>query len=276
MPPPTTRLPWSALAGAALAGLTAAAPALAQITFYENDAFGGRSFTTQDAVPDLRRKGFNDRASSAVVRSNRWEICQDAGFQGHCTVLRPGQYPSLSAMGLNDRVSSVRAVGRDARVEDEHYAPPPVVADDYRRRDRERLYEAPVSSARAVFGAPEQRCWMTREEVPAERSETRVPGAVFGAVIGGILGHQIGGGSGRDLATAGGAVAGGVVGSRIGGDRGQATVSREVQRCAAVPGPARPAYWDVTYDFRGRQHRVQLASPPGPTVTVNRDGDPRA
>jgi uncharacterized protein YcfJ len=212
-----------------------------------------------------------------VVRSNRWEICEDAGFQGRCTVLRPGQYPSLAAMGLNDRVTSVRSVARDARVDDGHYAPPPTVAEDYRRRDRERLYEAHVTSARAVFGAPEQRCWMAREEVPAERSDARVPGAVVGAVIGGILGHQIGGGSGRNLATAGGVVAGAVVGSRVGANRnGPATETREVQRCSTAPGPARPAYWDVTYDFRGQQHRVQLAAAPGPTVTVNRNGEPRA
>jgi uncharacterized protein YcfJ len=36
-----------------------------------------------------------------------------------------------------------------------------------------------------------------------------------------------------------------------------------------------PAYWDVTYDYRGTQHRIQMSSPPGNTVAVNRDGEPR-
>jgi uncharacterized protein YcfJ len=32
----------------------------------------------------------------------------------------------------------------------------------------------------------------------------------------------------------------------------------------------------VTYEFRGQQHRVQMARDPGRTVTVNRNGEPRA
>lgn len=41
-------------------------------------------------------------------------------------------------------------------------------------------------------------------------------GMVVGAVAGGILGNQVGGGSGRVLATVAGAVVGGIVGSEIG------------------------------------------------------------
>jgi uncharacterized protein YcfJ len=261
----------------ALAALAWAGSSFAQVTFYENEGFQGRSFTTQRAVTDFQRLGFNDRASSIVVSSNRWEVCQDAGFQGRCVVLRPGQYPSLASMSLNDRVSSVRAVAAKARVDDERLAPPPVVDKDYRRRGNERLYEAPVTSVRAVLATPEQRCWVEREQVPQDRGDARVPAGILGAVIGGILGHQIGGGTGRDLATVGGAVAGAAVGANIGRDRdGQQMVSRDVQRCTNVPSQAHPEYWDVTYTFRGKTHRVQLTTPPGPTVTVNRQGEPRA
>jgi hypothetical protein len=42
--------------------------------------------------------------------------------------LSPGGYPSLASMDLNDRVSSVRAVSTDARIEDPRYAPAPVGA----------------------------------------------------------------------------------------------------------------------------------------------------
>jgi len=260
----------------ALAGLTLAACACAQITFYEDDGFQGRSFNTSRAVTDFQRFGFNDRASSVIVGSDRWEVCQDAEFKGRCVVLRQGQYPSLSAMGLNDRVSSARTVSRDARIDDERYAPPPVVDRDYRRRKNERLFEAPVTSVRAVVGTPEQRCWVEREQVQQDRSDARVPSAILGAVIGGILGHQIGGGSGRDVATVGGAVAGAAVGANIARDRnGQQIISRNVQRCTSVPSQAHPDYWDVTYTFRGIEHSVQMTAPPGPTVTVNRQGEPR-
>ncbi|MEI6026113.1 MAG: beta/gamma crystallin-related protein [Betaproteobacteria bacterium] len=260
----------------ALAGLALAACACAQITFYEDDGFQGRSFNTSRAVTDFQRFGFNDRASSVIVGSDRWEVCQDAEFKGRCVVLRQGQYPSLSAMGLNDRVSSARTVSRDARIDDERYAPPPVVDRDYRRRKNERLFEAPVTAVRAVVGTPEQRCWVEREQVQQDRSDARVPSAILGAVIGGILGHQIGGGSGRDVATAGGAVAGAAVGANIARDRnGQQIISRNVQRCSSVPSQAHPDYWDVTYTFRGIEHSVQMTAPPGPTVTVNRQGEPR-
>lgn len=259
----------------AIAAALLAAQASAQITFYESERYGGRSFTAQGAVKNLQRQGFNDRASSAVVRSNRWEVCEDIRYGGRCVVLRPGQYPTLSAMGLNDRVSSVRIVDRAARVEDERYAPPPIAAYDGRRRPNERLYEARVTSARAVLGTPAQRCWIEREQVAVEQRRSNVPAALAGAILGGIIGHQIGGGTGRDIATAGGVIAGAAIGSRAGSNGDTRVVERDVQRCTDVPANARPDYWDVTYSFRGREHRVQMAVAPGDTVTVNRRGEPR-
>jgi uncharacterized protein YcfJ len=188
--------------------------------------------------------------------------------------LRPGRYPSLASMGLNDRVSSVRNLRPDERVADYRYAPAPVVVGyEYGRRNDERLYEAPVTSVHAVVGPREQRCWIEREQVAPERRGANVPGALAGAVIGGILGHQVGGGTGKDIATAGGAVAGAAIGSSVG--RGGPVYSQDVQRCADVPGPVRPNYWDVIYYFRGVEHRVQMATPPGPSVTVNEYGEPR-
>lgn len=63
----------SALATAAFAF---AAQAAAQVTFYEHEGFEGRSFTTEQQVNNLQRRGFNDRASSAVVLRGRWEVCE--------------------------------------------------------------------------------------------------------------------------------------------------------------------------------------------------------
>ncbi len=253
----------------ATAVMAVAAHANAQITFYENDGFQGRSYSTSRQVGDFGRSGFNDRASSVIVLSERWEVCDDAQFRGRCVVLRPGRYPSLSAMGLNDRVSSVRSVSRNANVGDDRYAPVAVPVYDNRRRNNERLYEATVTSVRAVVGPSEQRCWVEREQVGG----TNVPGAILGAVIGGVLGHQVGGGRGQDVATAGGAVAGAAIGANAGRDGGY---SQNVQRCADTGNRGQPTYWDVTYTFRGQEHRMQMVSPPGRTVTVNRNGEPRA
>ena len=252
-----------------LAGIAAAPLAFAQVTFYEREGFEGRSFTTSKQVGNFERFGFNDRASSVVVtRGDRWEVCEDARFEGRCVVLRPGNYPSLSAIGLNNSVSSVRAVGGRGRIDENRYAPAPLVTQDYRRRGGERIFDAPVTEVRAVLGPPEQRCWVQRGEL---RDEPNVGAGIAGAVIGGILGHQVGSGRGNDLATAGGAVAGGAIGLQAGRNG-----SRDVQRCREVPSQAGPAYWDVTYNFRGRDHTVQMATRPGETVRVNANGEPRA
>jgi uncharacterized protein YcfJ len=249
--------------------------AAAHISFYENEGFKGQSFSTDKQVRNLEREGFNDRASSAVVIGDRWEACEDVRFGGRCVVLRPGRYPSLAAMGMNNRVSSVRAVNSTARVEENRYAPDPVPVYDNRRQRGERLYQADVTSARAVVATPEQHCWIEKEQVPQEQSKVNVPGAVVGAVIGGILGHQVGNGRGNDIATVGGAVAGGAVGSQVGRGQQQAQ-TRDVQRCENVSSQARPDYWDVTYNFRGQDHRIQMTTRPGSTVTVNEQGEPRA
>jgi uncharacterized protein YcfJ len=117
---------------------------------------------------------------------------------------------------------------------------------------------------------------MEREQVSQERGDASVPGGIVGAVIGGILGHQVGGGTGRDIATVGGVVAGAAIGANLGRDNGgRQVVTQNVQRCADRPDSGRPDYWDVTYTFRGLEHRMQMTAPPGPTVTVNRRGEPR-
>lgn len=261
--------------GFAMTGVLIAAAASAQVTLYEYEEFDGQSIVTKENIRNLRHEDFNDRASSAVVFRGRWAVCEEAAFRGHCVVLRPGRYASLSEMGLNNSISSVRRVRRDEWVEDFRYAPAPAVGYEYGRRPTERLYEARVTSVRAVVGPREERCWIEREQVAPERRSANVPGAIAGAVIGGILGHQVGSGRGQDIATAGGAVAGAAIGANVGREGGQPGDTREVQRCAEVPGKVRPNYWDVTYDFRGQEHRVQMAAPPRRSITVNQYGEPR-
>jgi uncharacterized protein YcfJ len=116
-----------------------------------------------------------------------------------------------------------------------------------------------------------------REQVVQERGNNIAPASIAGALLGGVLGHQVGGGSGKDLATVGGAIAGAAVGANLGRDAsGKVVSSRDVQRCANVPNQAKPEFWDVTYTFRGQEHRIQMTSPPGRTIPVNRQGEPRS
>ncbi len=214
------------------AALTLSAPAFAQITFYEHEGFRGSVHTTQGALDSFAGWNFNHRASSVVVDKGRWEVCEGIGFSGRCAVLSPGAYGRLDTMGLNDRLSSVRPA--PALGSHDNEAPPPMDRPDYayRQRPRERLFEVPVSSVRAVLGTPEQRCWVQRQPGPRD---SRVGDR-------GVIGHQ----TGRSA----------------------------VRRCEQVSNET-PAFWEVSYSFRGQAHRIQMDGPPGQTITVNRNGEPR-
>ena len=233
------------------AGLILATQAAAQVTFYEGEEFRGASFRVDTTIRNFDPLGFNDRASSAVVEEGRWEVCEDAEFRGRCTILSPGNYPSLAPMGLNKRISSARPIEWQAQYP-VAAPPPPPPAYDYGRRPDEHLFEV----------------------VEPPQPAPNVPGAVVGAIIGGVLGHQVGGGRGRDVATAGGAVAGAAIGANVGRSP-SGVYSQDVQRCAVVPGSARPDYWDVMYYFDGLEHHMQLGAPPPPTIWVNGNGEPR-
>ncbi len=94
------------------AALSFAAAAGAQdVILYEDDDFNGQRYAVNGSVSDLAQAGFNDRASSLVIRGGSWQICADAWFRGQCVTLGPGNYRSLGAMGLNDSVSSLREIG---------------------------------------------------------------------------------------------------------------------------------------------------------------------
>src|SRR5512143_649784 len=254
--------------------LAAQAVQAAQITFYEGEGFRGRAFTTKRSVTDFRNSGFNDRASSVVVDSGDWVVCDDSEYRGRCVLLRRGAYDSLRGLGVDNRISSVRQA--DRRQGDYAEAPTRLeaAAYEYRRRAYEPVYEARVTSARAVLRDSNRHCWVEREQVE-ERGERNVGGAVAGAVIGGVIGHQIGSGRTRDVATVGGAVAGGVVGSNVGRDRDDSDrYDRDVRRCDGRANAA-PDYWNVTYEYRNVEHYVKMTAPPGRTIYVNRNGEPR-
>ena len=259
------------VAAAGLAAVLLTTHASAQMTLYEYEGFRGRMLTADRQVDNLDATGFNDRAASVIVVNGEWQVCEHAWFRGRCILLRPGQYPSLAALALDNRISSLRRVRGVEHV----YAPPPLAPAPYPYYPRhgESRYQADVVAVRAVLGPPEQRCWVEQQQV-VSGGGPNLGGALIGGILGGVLGHQIGSGRGNDVATAIGAVTGAAVGANV--NRGGAQVAtQDVRRCEAVPGSAQPTYWDVTYVFRGVTHRAQLAFAPGPTITVNGRGEPR-
>jgi uncharacterized protein YcfJ len=251
-----------AASAAALAASLAAPLASAQVTLYAGNGFTGPTYQINWDTPNLDPYGFNDRTNSVIIERGRWELCSDDNFNGRCTVLTAGQYPTLNAMGLASSVSSIRRVGGNVSG---GYPPAPPPNYAYYPRYDEPIYQADVIRVRAVGGPPEQRCWTENRGY----SDRNVAGAIVGGILGGVLGHQIGGGRGQDVATALGAVGGAFAGSNIAGGR-----PGSVQRCTTdYSGP--PAYYDVTYRFRGREHTAQLTFAPGPTIPVNGRGEPR-
>lgn len=265
----------------ALSALGLAGEAAAQVSFYEGEGFRGRVFSARGEVANFDRTGFNDRAMSVVVERGAWQICDDAYFRGHCEILRRGSYDSLAMMGMNNRISSVRPVGNESRYDNiapiALPKPLPYPTYEYRRRVSERLYEVPIDTVRAVLGQPERRCWVERQQVSEYSGDANVGGAILGGIIGGVLGHQVGGGRGKDVATALGAIGGAAIGNnagRSGSSSGRSNYDRDVQRCETTAS-GRPEYWDVSYEFRGVEHRVQMNTPPGRTITVNQRGEPR-
>lgn len=112
--------------------------------FSREDFRGQRVVIADGAANNFVDFGFNDRASSLVVRSGTWELCEHRDFQGQCAVFERGEYPDLRR--FNNNFSSAReierrhdrgngnAYGRDERWRDERREE----RREERRYDRER------------------------------------------------------------------------------------------------------------------------------------------
>jgi uncharacterized protein YcfJ len=254
-----------------------------QVAMYAPAEFNEASATLRQA-DDLAASGgrYNDVHQLAVLASQRAAAAQDAARlrseQAALVAQRTATDARIRADVTQQQAAAAQLQAAQAQRqadEAQRLAATPPAAYDYRRRQDEPLYEAPVTSVRAVVGPPQQRCWVERQVVDTGSAGINVPGAVVGGVVGGILGHQIGSGRGQDLATGIGAAGGAVLGANVGRDAPGTVYTQDVQHCTSVPTAARLDYWDVTYNFRGYEHRVQTTSPPGATILVNAQGEPR-
>jgi uncharacterized protein YcfJ len=232
---------------------------------------------------DLAARGgqYNDVHELAVVANQRAATAQDVARlrseQAALGAQRTATDARMQANVTQQQAAAAQLQAAEAQRQADQaqrLAASTSVAYDYRRRDNEPLFETPVTSARAVVGPPQQRCWVERQVVETGSPGINVPGAVVGGVVGGVLGHQIGSGRGQDWATGIGAVGGAVVGANVNRDAAGTVYTQDVQRCATV-STAAVDYWDVTYNFRGYEHRVQTTTPPGRTIWINAQGEPR-
>lgn len=105
-----------------------------ELSLYSRPNFDGREVNLRGVSADLNEFNFNDRTSSVVVHSGRWEVCEHADFGGRCMVLERGEYPDMGR--LDNAISSVREleVGRRHRWRDIERARRDEVRDEGRGR----------------------------------------------------------------------------------------------------------------------------------------------
>lgn len=82
-------------------------PGRQAITLFQHNDFRGPFLSFDEEVPSLGQYNFRDQVSSIRVSEGRWLICEDANFRGQCEIIR-GDVRSLSDIGMNDRISSLR------------------------------------------------------------------------------------------------------------------------------------------------------------------------
>ena len=139
-------------------------------------------------------------------------------------------------------------------------------------------HSAKVLSAKALtrtIKSPRQECHdesVTRTK--PIKDQDRLLGTGIGAVVGGLLGHEIGGGSGKTLATIAGAAGGGYAGNKIQEKTQQGdTYTTTEQRCNTVYDmKEESAGFEVAYEYQGHEHHVRMDHDPGSSLPV-KDGE---
>ncbi|MDD4969777.1 MAG: glycine zipper 2TM domain-containing protein [Paludibacter sp.] len=108
-----------------------------------------------------------------------------------------------------------------------------------------------------------EQCRDVREAVSDGNSGSNdVIGAVVGGALGGVLGHNVGGGTGKTVATVGGAVLGTLAGKNIGSkyntsDNGSYQIVRKCERVPTTQSHREITGYMSTGTFRGETIRVQ-------------------
>jgi uncharacterized protein YcfJ len=131
-----------------------------------------------------------------------------------------------------------------------------------------------VTPLTRTMHTPRQECHdeSVTQQAPV-KDQHQLIGSLAGAVVGGVVGHQIGGGSGRDLATIAGAAGGGYAGNRIQKNlQDKDTVTTTQQKCSTVYDSSQKQLgYEVRYRLDGREATVKMDHDPGDRIAV-RDG----
>jgi uncharacterized protein YcfJ len=122
-----------------------------------------------------------------------------------------------------------------------------------------------VDEVTKTVNVPRQECWdqvVTHRQPAKDRHQ--MLGTIAGAAMGGLVGNQIGGGSGKDIATAAGVIAGGYAGNKTQERMQQGNTYQTVEkRCKTVYDSKKEiAGYDVQYEFDDEIKTVRLDERP--------------
>lgn len=132
-----------------------------------------------------------------------------------------------------------------------------------------------VKEVMQTVTTPREQCEMVQVQRQAPvKDENRLLGTVGGAVIGGVLGSQVGGGSGKKVATVAGAAAGGYAGNRVQKSMQEKDVQTTTeQRCKTVQEKSQKLVgYDVNYRIGSQTGAVRTTFKPGATLPLTKDG----
>jgi uncharacterized protein YcfJ len=131
-----------------------------------------------------------------------------------------------------------------------------------------------VQPLKETISTPREVC---KDVVVSHRSPVKdqhqIAGTVIGALAGGLLGNQVGGGSGKKVATIAGAAAGGYAGKKVQENmQASDTYDTTETRCTTVTDTSEKVVgYDVEYRLGDQVGRLRMDYKPGPRIPV-KDG----
>ncbi|WPC06026.1 glycine zipper 2TM domain-containing protein [Pseudomonas benzenivorans] len=132
-----------------------------------------------------------------------------------------------------------------------------------------------VQPVKETIKTPREVCQdvtVTRQK-PVQ-DQHRIAGTAIGAVVGGLLGNQVGGGTGKKIATVAGAVGGGYAGNKVQENmQASDTYTTTERRCNTVTDTSEELVgYDVKYQLDGKVGQVRMDHDPGRQIPVGDDG----
>lgn len=143
---------------------------------------------------------------------------------------------------------------------------------DYKMVAQSRVADViAVKEIKESVGTPREICEnvQVRQQAPVQ-DPNRIAGTTLGGLAGGLLGNQVGGGSGKTIATIAGAAGGAYAGNRVQKDMQQKDlVATTERRCRTVYDKSQKTVgYQVRYRLDGKDGVVRTSFRPGATLPV--------